>query len=396
MSRLLLVRHAESENNASNARIRREFADDPERMQLESERARKPDPKLSETGLAQAERLADALAARIRGTETLLVSSPMRRALQTARPLAERAGFTLERFVCAAELYEVGGSHYCGQAVATSTAAQIEAEFPVRCVDMPPAGWYAGRTGPESSDEARARVDRLIAWAEQTLADPRFETIVMIAHGDLLSRWLRRWLRVPWQRGLAFMHGNTGVTTLSWSRDDGLLLEGFNDLGHLPAALRTGHDVEAWWRYAWPDLEFERYEGWAAIPEALAGVLAQLREHLFEPEGKRLADYRESDARSVHFVARAAGELAGYVQYDPELGRLRQLIVDPRFRRRELGRRLVGLVEAELRRRGSEQLLVHAWADAINYYRALGFTGIGPIATGPGPAWQAMVKPVAP
>ena len=44
--------------------------------------------------------------------------------------------------------------------------------------------------------------------------------------------------------------------SMQWWRagdDGGLLLAGFNDLGHLPPALRTGGDVEVWWRYGRPD-----------------------------------------------------------------------------------------------------------------------------------------------
>ncbi|PRP93057.1 bifunctional RNase H/acid phosphatase [Enhygromyxa salina] len=391
MPRLLLVRHAQSKNNLSNARIREELRDDPERMHAEAARAREPDPDLSELGRAQAERVAEHLAPILSEPRSLLVSSPMRRALQTATPIAARVG--LERFVCEAGLFEVGGCHYCGELRPSATAAALEAEFPVRCGAMDPEGWYAGHGGAETSDEARARVERAIAWAEATLAAGTHETVVVIAHGDLLSRWLRRWLHVPWQRGLAFVHGNTGITTLSWDRREGLLLEGFNSLTHLPPKLRSGADAEFWWRYAWPDLELSRYESWAAIPGELAVELAELRaRHLLEPEGKSLADYATSDARSVHLVALAEGELAGYVQYDPELGRLRQLVVGPRHRRSRLGRRLVGAVEDEARRDGRDELLVHAWVDSVGFYAALGFVARGAVESGAPVAWQAMVK----
>jgi 2,3-bisphosphoglycerate-dependent phosphoglycerate mutase len=253
MPRLLLVRHAQSENNLSNARIREQFRSDPERMHLEAERARKPDPELSEVGREQAERVAKVLAPVVADSRCLLISSPMRRALRTATAIATRAG--IERFVCEGELFEIGGCHYCGEVRPSSTAAQIEAEFAVQCRSVGPEGWFAGRSGRERDDEARARVDSVIAWAERTLASGSHETIVVVAHGDLLSRWLRRWLQVPGTRGLAFVHGNTGISTLRFDPIDGLLLEGLNALGHLPPQLRTGADSEFWWRYAWPDRE---------------------------------------------------------------------------------------------------------------------------------------------
>lgn len=221
-------------------------------MHVEVERARKPDPELSEAGREQAKLLAELLAPTLAEARSLLVSSPMRRALRTAAPIAARAG--LERFVCEGELFEVGGCHYRDEAQPSSSAAQIEAEFPVECRGVGPDGWYAGRSASERADEIGLRVNHVIAWAERTLASGAHDTVVVITHGDLLSRWLRRWLQVPGTRGLAFVHGNTGISTLSWDRADGLLLEGLNVLTHLPAPLQTGADSDFWWRYAWPDL----------------------------------------------------------------------------------------------------------------------------------------------
>jgi broad specificity phosphatase PhoE len=255
MSRLLLVRHAQSENNLSNARVREQYRStpDPERMYAAAERARKPDPELTDAGREQASLLADRLAPILADPRSLLVSSPMRRALRTATPIATRAG--IERFVCAGELFEVGGCFYCDEAQPSSNAAQIEAEFPVQCASVGADGWFAGHSVREQPGEVRDRVDRVITWAEQTLADPAYDTIVVIAHGDLLSRWLRRWLHVPRTCALAFVHGNAGITTLSWDQSGGLLLESLNTLEHLPPPLRTGADAEFWWRYASPDLD---------------------------------------------------------------------------------------------------------------------------------------------
>ena len=253
MPQLLLVRHAQSRNNLSNARIREQFRADPDRMHEEAERAREPDPELSEAGREQAKLLAQVLAPVLASPRSLLVSSPMRRALRTATPIAALAG--IERFVCEAELYEVGGCHYLDEAQPSSNAAQLEAEFPVTCRGVGSEGWYSSSSTSERPEEVSVRIDRVIAWAERTLASEDHDTIVAVVHGDLLSRWLRRWLQVPSSRGLAFVHGNTGISTLSWDRANGLLLESLNALAHLPPQLRTGADSEFWWRYAWPDLE---------------------------------------------------------------------------------------------------------------------------------------------
>ena len=374
MPRLLLVRHAQSANNVSSEEARERFRGDAERIEIESERARVPDPELSATGMQQAELLAQAIAPMLRGERTLLVTSPMRRALQTATPLAVRAGLERDRFVCEGHLFEVGGCYYDGEVRPTTTAAQIEAEFPVRCRGFADDGWYAGRKGPESSTEARERVDRVIAWIEATLASGEHDLVVVVGHGDLFTRWLRRWFGVPGGRGLAIMHANTGITQMMWQRGQGTLLEFTNDLRHLPESLHTG-ESEGWWRYATPDLAIARHNGWTAIPSELAGELATLRRALHEAEGKSMQDYVESDARSVHFVAHVEDRIAGYVQFDPGTARLRQLIIDPKHRGERLGRRLVAAVEAEARTQGRAELLVHAWEESLGVLSRAGVRG---------------------
>ncbi len=391
MPRLLLVRHAQSANNVSNADARERFRGDADRIELESERARVPDPELSPTGQKQVEHLVDALAPLLRAERSLLVTSPMRRALLTAAPVAARAGLDRDRFICEAELFEVGGCYYGEEARPSTTATQIEAEFPVRCRGIAAEGWYAGRKGPETASEARQRIDRIIAWTEQTLSSGAYDLMAVVAHGDLFTRWLRRWFGVPWGRGLAIMHGNTGITQLTWERGQGVLLEYTNDMRHLPEALHTG-ESEGWWRYASPDVSIARHQGWAAIPQEMAREAAALRRALHEAEGKSMHDYADSDARSVHFVAHVEDRVAGYVQFDPDTGRLRQLIIRPEHRGGRLGRRLVGAVEAEARASGRSELLVHAWVASLGFYRAMGFEERGAVVSGEGVPWQALRK----
>lgn len=247
MPRVRFVRHAQSENNLSGAELRAQEWDSAAQMHAAVERARKPDPPLSALGEAQVSHLAVRLAELAARPSTLLVTSPMRRAIATALPIAAAAG--LEQITCEGELYEVGGSHYCGRAHKSATAAELEAEFPLRCQNVSDEGWYAGHTHAETDAEARARVTRLSAWAEATLAGGAYEDLIIVAHGDLLSRWLRRWLGVPWDRDLAIVHGNTGITSLAWDARRGLQLRGLNDVSHLPEELRTGDQAEFWWNY---------------------------------------------------------------------------------------------------------------------------------------------------
>ena len=91
---VLLIRHAESANNALWARDRDAFTT-----------GRTHDPPLTELGFEQADVLARHLAERGARIDRL-VASPMLRAIQTARPVAAALGVPLEVWV---EVHERGG-----------------------------------------------------------------------------------------------------------------------------------------------------------------------------------------------------------------------------------------------------------------------------------------------
>ncbi|MCP3982189.1 MAG: GNAT family N-acetyltransferase [bacterium] len=143
------------------------------------------------------------------------------------------------------------------------------------------------------------------------------------------------------------------------------------------------------------EAEITRYDGGVGVPRPVAAAVAHLRRReLLAPERKSLSDYSDSDARSVHFVARAGEQLAGYVQYDPEGRRLRQLIVASEYRAAGLGRALVAAVRDEGHRRGAPELRVHAWTDSVGFYRCVGFRPVGEVQVdGPVP-WLALVMPL--
>jgi 2,3-bisphosphoglycerate-dependent phosphoglycerate mutase len=400
MKRVLFVRHAESANNHAHASLLAELGPDHPELEARSEAARAPDPELTGRGREQAARLAAGLAERTAGERVLLASSPMRRALHTALPVAEALTLDRSRFWCHAELYEVGGC-YLGETVHPgATAAELEAGFPVTCHAFADNhGWFAGRTRPEHGVEAGQRVERVVRWIEATLAAPEvgFDTAIVIAHGDLLTRWLRRWLGVSWRTSLAFVHGNTGITELRWHPALGVLLLGLNDLGHLPPSLHSGSRfADAWWRYATPELVVDRHEGSRGVEPALWAAALALREaELLSREGTRIEDYRASDARSVHFLARVDGTLAGTAQYDPELDRLRQMVVARAFRHGRVGRALIDAARAEAARRGRDRLRVHAWSASEPFYRQVGFRRCGEVVRTSAMPWVPMELPAA-
>ncbi len=146
---LLLVRHA---------------------LPLRSEPGQGSDPELSEEGVEQAERLPDALA---RFPITRLVSSPQRRAVQTAQPVADALGLPIEIDERLAE-YDRDLPHYI-------PVEQIAAENPEELERL------ANGQLPSSVDEdaflarVSAAVDDIVAAADHD------DTVAVFSHGGVIN-----------------------------------------------------------------------------------------------------------------------------------------------------------------------------------------------------------------
>jgi broad specificity phosphatase PhoE/N-acetylglutamate synthase-like GNAT family acetyltransferase len=375
MRRIFLIRHAESENNVVHSRLA--AADGREKAVAvgEGELARVSDADLSPRGQEQAEKLALALGAKLAGEKCLLVSSPMRRALQTATPLAGRLGLDADSFRCQGGFYEVGGCYLRQKALPGAGKAQIEAEFPVSCHDIPAAGWFAGHRLRESSEQGRQRVQRMAAWVESLLAreDALFDTLILVLHGDLLTRWLRYWLGIPWHRELVFVHGNTGISELAWQARGRWMLRGSNDQGHLPSALRTGHGAgEGWWHFTLPDLVIESREDLESMPSTLLEQVSRLRQ-LVPPESPVEKAQQDRHRPGRYFVALVAGKLAGYVLFDQEKERLGEILVHPSYRAVGLGLRLLRAVGEAMSQQGGARLRVRARSGSAGFFAKAGF-----------------------
>lgn len=102
---------------------------------------------------------------------------------------------------------------------------------------------------------------------------------------------------------------------------------------------------------------------------------------------------------SLHLLAIEAGEVVGCVLFHPESatsGKLYQMAVAPERQGRGLGARLVGALEARLRRDGYARVVLHARATAIGFYAALGYQAVGPPFDEVGIAHQRMEKALGP
>lgn len=217
------------------------------------QRARQPlppaqsDPPLSDLGREQARRLGEHLATCLpvlqNPSASGIISSPMRRALETTVAMA--AGLSRPGGLrCRGDLYEVG-TWFPPDGNGPRTTPDLEASYGVTCEAINPAGWYP-HARPESPAQVAARVAAITHWLTATLAGTPDELIAIVAHGDLIGRLLRRLLKIPDQAKAAFIHGHTGLTVLT-TGPSGTLVEQLNALEHLPMRMRTGAEPWNWW-----------------------------------------------------------------------------------------------------------------------------------------------------
>jgi probable phosphoglycerate mutase len=175
---LLLVRHA---------------------LPLRSDHGEGSDPDLSETGLQQVARLPEALA---RYPISRVVSSPQRRAIQTAEPLAQARALTVD--------IEDRLAEYDRDLTSYIPIEQIRTEYPDEWARM--AKGHLPSTVDEDAFRARVRgaIDDLVA-----AADPE-ETIAAFSHGGVINVILHEILGTA--RLLSFPIDYASVTRLLFSR----------------------------------------------------------------------------------------------------------------------------------------------------------------------------------
>ncbi|AOZ73227.1 hypothetical protein BK816_07950 [Boudabousia tangfeifanii] len=171
--KLLLIRHAESQNNALMAAGR---ADE-----------RVPDPAISSLGQQQSQALANWLQAGGSAGEvpppTRLVSSLMRRTIETALPTAKALNLPIEAHL---RTFERRGPFagtmsnplpFYGTPRSELQAITELVQLPAECTED---GWWDGHL--EDSTEGYERALELAAWLR---AMPEDETVYLVAHGDI-------------------------------------------------------------------------------------------------------------------------------------------------------------------------------------------------------------------
>lgn len=153
-------------------------------------------------------------------------ASPLRRALETARPIARDARLPLRIVRSAREIR-------CG-AVDGLLASEVQLRWPEHWAanlrqDDDDFRWPGG----ESQAELRARAVRLL---DALAARHPSQRLVVVTHAGVVATVVGVVRGVPAARWEANRPGNTGITEVRWTRGGGELVR-FDDRAHLAAAL---------------------------------------------------------------------------------------------------------------------------------------------------------------
>ncbi len=138
---------------------------------------------LTERGRLQARNIAENLAPELLGQSVKIYSSDLKRAAQTAAPLAEKLGLEIE---FRRELRE----RNLGEAVGKSAPWYREHRGPER-----PGDYIDVRPFPGGETE-REVYERLEPLCREVLDRPE-DTIVLVSHGGTLGVWNLLWLGLP-------------------------------------------------------------------------------------------------------------------------------------------------------------------------------------------------------
>lgn len=192
-------------------------------LPLRTEAGEGSDPELTEDGWEQARRLPGALA---RFPIRRLVSSPQRRAVQTAQPVAAVLGMTVDIDDRLAE-YDRGLSHYI-------PLEQVRTERPEDW-DKMAAGELPGAV---DTDAFRRRIRA--ALADIVAGGEHDDTVAVFSHGGVINVVLHEILGTA--KLLSFSIDYASVTALRYSRTGRASVAGVNGVEHvwdlLPHRLR--------------------------------------------------------------------------------------------------------------------------------------------------------------
>jgi 2,3-bisphosphoglycerate-dependent phosphoglycerate mutase len=240
--RLLIIRHAESSNNALAFTV-----DSAEYMQQRS-----PDPVITERGVRQAEKLAAHLSGKPPADApqagkgaygiTHLYCSPMLRTLQTARPTVKVLGI---RPTIWNDIHEHGGmfagNPHTGENFlnhAGLTRADIARDYPDYELNdaIGDEGWWKLGYEDIAGCHARAiRVARELRRRAHTEQENGSKSVVaIISHGTFIDCLIKALFNQIPENRFFYYHNNTAITCLDFAQHDTIFLRYQNRTAHLP------------------------------------------------------------------------------------------------------------------------------------------------------------------
>lgn len=175
--RLLLLRHGETEWSRSGKHTSR------------------TDLELTDTGRERAKLAAEALGD-LELDNPLVISSPMRRAVETA----ELAGMAVNDVSALLQEWDYG--NYEGM-----TTVQIRERVPDWLI------WTKGADGGESVADVTERADRAVALALDNMAE---RDVLFVGHGHFSRAVIARWVEQPVPNGIRFAMGAASIAVLGF------------------------------------------------------------------------------------------------------------------------------------------------------------------------------------
>lgn len=199
MTRLLIVRHGETDWNAT-ARVQGHH-----------------DVPLNDVGRQQAERAAAVLA---REPVAAVYASDLARAEETARILAAPHSLPV---TVTPNLRERHWGAWQGR-----TMVELEEQDAATYGRLRSGEWVT----PEMAEEYEALQDRVVSETRRIAEAHRGETVVLATHGGPVKVFVSWVLGAPLAAHSAMRIGNAAITTVL-VRNGRYVLEGYNDTGHL-------------------------------------------------------------------------------------------------------------------------------------------------------------------
>jgi broad specificity phosphatase PhoE/GNAT superfamily N-acetyltransferase len=367
-----LIRHAESQNNQVYRDARFLFRGGTPEFDESGWNAyvdlhRKADPGLSEIGVQQAQHLADFLVPHLQNQAShpvRIISSPMKRTLETIRPTLERLqadsnGTSVCNVIVNAFYHESEGCHVKEQAVEGMNPQEItqlmkDATSDLEFTGFPleNRGWYVHGVGAETRSQSEARAAKFYTWlcehldeqlygsdaktnddvfdagvalpeeeheCEHDLFTPKTRkrrTTLLIGHGDFMSLVLKRIVagfgHVVETEGIphrsAFVHFNTAITELEYFGHGRFLVMGVNSTPHFAPSeyskLRTGGSLKDGWSFIVPP------DAFVLDAEVSIGFQDELEQHVKEQTEALKSLYLGGTSEKDGSSAAAAGELS--------------------------------------------------------------------------------------